>query len=394
MSDTFLHGVETITSNTVSLVNTIKTAVIGLIGTAISGDANSLKICTSESDDTQFGATGTIPESLKIIRAITKKTGATVFVISVGTPSSTPEFGDFVGSYDTETGERKGLKLFDTCYSIYGFKPKIFIAPGFSSVAGVVTALIATAESFRGCAYLDAPTDLTVTAVKALRNTGGIWAPLAHRAKLLYPELTYSDALLHPFSIYAAANRAKIDATAWTAGGGFWVSSSNWPIDGVSGLEIPITASINDATAETNQLNSVGITTCFNNNGQDFREWGNRNSAFATSSTDALTFEACQRAKDIVDESIELAMMPYIDKPIIQAFIDNVLQTVNQYFNSLIARGACIEGSKCAYDSAKNSNEELATGHIIFTNTYFFPTPAERMTFDTVVDSSLLQNLK
>jgi len=391
MSDTFLHGVETITSQTISITNTVKTAVIGLIGTAITGDLNSLKLCVSELDDAQFGATGTIPEALTIIRAITKKTGATVFVISVGLPSGNPVPSDFQGDYDAETGVRTGLKLFDTCFSIYGFKPKIFIAPGYSSVSEVASALITAAENFRGCAYLDAPA-ITVSGALALRNTGGIWASVSNHAKLLFPELTY-NALLHPFSIFAAANRAKIDATAWTAGGGFWVSSSNNAIDGVTGLEIPVAASINDITAETNILNAQGITTCFNNNGQDFREWGNRNAGFP-SKTDALTFECCQRAKDIVDESIELAMMPYIDKPIIQAFIDNVLQMVNQYFNSLISRGACLEGSKCTYDPAKNSTLELAAGHIVFTNTYFFPTPAERITFDTIVDSSLLSNLK
>jgi len=391
MSD-FLHGVETITSQIVSLTNTVKTAVIGLIGTAATGDVNSLKLCISELDDAQFGLTGTIPEALGIIRSITKKTGATIFVVSVGLPSSTPEAADFVGAHDSETGERTGLMLFDTCYSIYGFKPKIFIAPGYSSVAGVAAALISTATSFRGCAYLDAATDVTVSGALALRNTGGIWASTSSRAKLLYPELKY-NALLHPFSIFAAANRAKIDATAWTAGGGFWVSSSNNAIEAVTGLEIPVTASINDATAETNLLNAQGITTCFNNNGQDFREWGNRNASFPTK-TDALTFECCQRAKDIVDESVELAMLPYADKPIIPAFVDNVLQTVNQYFNSLISRGAMLEGSKCTYDPAKNSDVELAAGHIVFTNTYFFPTPAERITFDTVVDSSLLSNLK
>lgn len=393
MSD-FLHGVETITSKTISLTNTVKTAVIGLIGTAIDGDVNVLKLCVSETDDAQFGASGTIPEALGIIRTITKKTGATVFVVSVGSDDDiqAPEENQFIGTHDTVTGNRTGLKLFDTCFSVFGFNPKIFIAPGFSHISGIAAALRSTATNFRGCAYLDAPDETTVTGALALRNTGGIWASTLPRQKYLYPRLKDSNGDLHVFSIYAAANRAKIDATAWQSGGGFWVSSSNNAIEGVYGLEVPVTSSINDATAETNLLNAQAITTCFNNNGKDFREWGNRNGSFPTNS-DALTFECCQRAKDIVDESIELAMMPYIDKPIIPAFIDNVTNTVNQYFNSLIARGAMLEGSKCTYDPAKNSNEELAAGHIVFTNTYFFPTPAERITFDTVIDTSLLSNL-
>lgn len=389
----FLHGVETITSQKISLVNTVKTAVIGLIGTAGSGDINTLKVCATEKDDIQFGSTGTIPEALTIIRNITRRTGATVMVVSVGDGVTTPVAADFVGTYDPLTGDRTGLKVFDTALPLFGFKPKIFIAPGFSSLDGVIAALISTADKFRGCAYLDAPVGLSVSAAIALRNPNALWATNSTRAKLFYPGLKDSEGNLHPFSVFAAANRALVDATAATEGGGFWVSSSNWPISAVHGLEIPITSSINDITAETNQVNAEGIVTCFNNNGADYREWGNRNASFPTN-TGPLTFECCQRAKDIIDESIELAMLPFIDKPIIQAFIDNVRNTVNRYFNSLIARGACLEGSKCTYDPAKNSPEELANGHIVFTTSYLSPTPAERITFDTFIDISLLANLQ
>ncbi|MDR2001407.1 MAG: hypothetical protein LBQ74_00080 [Prevotella sp.] len=389
----FLHGVETITSQKISLVNTIKTAVIGLIGTAESGDVNVLKVCTSEKDDAQFGNTGTIPEALAIIRDITRKTGATVMVVSIGDGSTTPTAADFIGTYNPSTGQRTGLKVFDTALPLFGFKPKIFIAPGYSSLAGLVPALISTADNFRGYAYLDAPVGLTPSAAIALRNPDALWATDSTRAKLFYPQLKDSDGNLHPFSIFAAANRTRVDATAETEGGGFWVSSSNWPISAVYGLETPLTSSINDITAETNQLNAAGIVTCFNNYGADYREWGNRNASFP-SETGPLTFECCQRAKDIIDESIELAMLPFIDKPIIPAFIDNVRNTVNRYFNSLIARGACLEGSQCTYDPAKNPPEELANGHIVFTTSYLSPTPAERITFDTFIDISLLANLQ
>lgn len=390
MSD-FLHGVETITSSTVSLVNTVKTAVIGIIGTADGGSANVLKLLTSETDDSYFGTTGTIPEALGIIRTITKKYGATIFAVSVGKSTDTITDAEIEGSYDSATGTRTGLTLFDACYPIYGFRPKILIAPRFSSLA-VKSALATYASSYRGFAYVDAPADTKYSAALALRGTDGIWAASHYRTKLLYPYVYDNDSVAHPFSIYAAANRIVIDSTNILSGGGWWVSSSNHAIDGISGLVYPLTASINDSTCEVNMLNAAGITTVYNNQGSDFREWGNRSSAYP-SNTDVLTFECSQRARDIIDESIELAMMPYIDKPIIQAFIDNVLLTVNSYLNTLIGKGACLEGSKCIYEAAKNSAEELAKGHIVFTTDYLTPTPAERITFDSYVDTSLLTSL-
>jgi len=391
MSDTFLHGVETITSPQIALVNTVKTAVIGLIGTAATGDTDKLILCATEKDDTQFGLLGTIPEALAIIRSITKKTGATVLVVSVGTGTPTPVAADFTGS--VTDGVRTGLKCFETAFSQFGFNAKVFIAPRFTGLSGVAAALTTSANQFRGCAYLDAPTGTTVSGAIALRITAGLWASTSTRAMLYYPGLKNSTGTVVPLSTYAAAIRAKVDATSETAGGGFWVSSSNNTIDGITGLETELTAAINDPTTETNLLNASGITTVFNNYGADFRLWGNRNSSFPTE-TGALTFECGQRTKDIVDESIELAMLPYIDKPIIQAYIDLVRQTVNNYFNGLIARKALLEGSQCTYDPAKNSTEELANGHVVFTTVYMFPTPGERITFDNYIDTSLLSNLK
>lgn len=381
----FLHGVETITSPSIAIVNNVKTAVIGLIGTSGSGTANTLKLCVTENDDAYFGTAGSIPEALKAIR---KQGPATVFVVSLGTGTPTaPTAPDFVGSLTN--GVRTGLRLFDLCFTQYGFNPKIFIAPRFSSISGVITALTDVATKFRGCAYLDAPAGTTAAAAVALRGNGSLWAATDRRTKLFFPMLKDSDTGTNtPFSAYAAGLRANVDYTD-----GFWVSSSNHSISGISALETAISAAINDATTEANQLNAAGITTVFNTYGTGFREWGNRNASFPTAS-DAQTFECVQRTKDIIDESIELAMLPYIDKPIIQAYIDMVRQTVNDYFNSLIARGALLEGSKCTYEESKNSPAELAAGHVVFTTVYMSPTPAERITFDTTIDTTLLANLK
>jgi phage tail sheath protein FI len=393
MSDTFLHGVETIQSTKNAIVNTVKTAVIGLIGTAQTGDTNVLKCCLTEKDDIQFGTTGSIPEALSVIRRVTKSTGATILVVSLGAGSTPPADADFVGTLDPVTGIRTGLQLFDTAFSEFGYNAKIFIAPRFSNSAGVITALTDCAVKFRGAAYVDAPDGTTATGAIALRNTAQLWAGVNPRVKYLFPGQLYDESnTLRPFSAFSAGLRAKIDATSELSGGGFWVSSSNNVIDGVTGLETNITTSINDPTSETNLLNAAGIVTVFNNSGKDFREWGNRNASFTTSESGTNTFESFQRLQDITDESIELAMLPYIDKPIIKAFIDLVCETVNQYYNNLIARGAVIEGSKCIYEASKNSDAEIANGHVVFTKIFMGATPAERMTFDTVVDTSLLAN--
>ena len=405
MSDIFLHGVETIEAQGLVLVNDIKTAVIGLIGTAITGDINSLKLCVSEADDEQFGATGTIPEALKVIRKqwlsnIQNKGAATIFVINIGLPSGTYTAPDFAGTYDDETGVRTGLKLLDTCFSTYGFNPKILIAPRFSGLEGVISALETTAQKFRAEYYLDAPSGVvTQEAAIALKASSGLWSNLSERAFPCFPELIDADDnLSKPLSAILAGVRTQADFMDETQGGGFFVSISNKTIRNVSALSVPLTASINDPQCDVNKLNAVGIITVFNSYGTGFRTWGNRAGNFPLASgTDienVRTFESVRRTADIVDESIELAMLPYCDKNIIQAFIDDVKQTVNNYYNSLIKRGALMEGSKCSFNKTLNPDTELAKGHVIFTNNFMSSVPAERITFNTKLDINLLNSLK
>ena len=73
-----------------------------MIGTAATGDVDTLYLCTTEADDAVFGSSGSIPEALKAIR---KQGAATVFVVSVGTGTPAPVAADLRGRFNnTRTG--------------------------------------------------------------------------------------------------------------------------------------------------------------------------------------------------------------------------------------------------------------------------------------------------
>jgi hypothetical protein len=381
----FFHGVETITlSGDVTSVNTVKTAVIGLIGTASAGPVNTLTLCASAVDDAQFGSSGTIPKALSAIRS---QGSALVLVVSIGTGTPTPPAADFAGAVDATTNARSGVLVFDLAYTTYGFRPKIFIAPGFSSVAGVQAALIAAATKHRGCAYLDSPTGITVPQAIASRGAAGVWNISEYRAKLLFPGVLDADGNVDNMSAYAAGLRAYIDLNE-----NYWSSSSNHQILGITGMETPITFAYNDASSEASLLNAAGIVTIANAFGSGFMEWGNRNSAFPVNS-DPNTFEVMQRLADITAESIELAVAPYVDRPINQAFVDFILQSVNDYFATLISRGALMKGSKCYFETSRNPAAQLAAGQICFTKVFMGAVPSEGIIFYDKIDTSLLTSL-
>ena len=387
MADTFLHGVETIqVASSTGTVSTIKTAVIGLIGTSPTGTLNSLKLCLSSTDDDQFGTevgvTGTIRQALFDIRK--QLPGAVVFVVNVKA-TDTVTAAEIIGT--NTDGVRTGALLFETCKSLYGFNPKIFICPKHTETTGVVAAIRALALKYRGVAYIDADSDVTYATALTSRGESGDWNFSDYRAKLLFPHITGVDAVSRGYSAMAAGLRAYIDINS-----GFWFSSSNNNIEGIQELTIPVSWELNDPDCEANELNAIGITTLINVYGSGFREWGNRTSSYPVNE-DTRTFESMQRLDDITSESIEIACLPYIDRPMTKAQIDLVTDTVNTYFNTLIGRGALIQGSKCTFDSTRNSTTEMAKGHYVWTKTFMGAVPGERFTFYSVIDTSLLTNL-
>ena len=88
MAANYLHGIETTeVENGARPVKTVKSAVIGLIGTAPSGPVNEAILCLSETDAACFGTqlSGfTIPQALD---AIYDHGAGTVIVINVLDPA-------------------------------------------------------------------------------------------------------------------------------------------------------------------------------------------------------------------------------------------------------------------------------------------------------------------
>ncbi|EBX6017953.1 phage tail sheath family protein [Salmonella enterica subsp. enterica serovar Dortmund] len=471
MAANYLHGVETIEIETGPRpVKAVKSAVIGLIGTAPCGPVNQPTLCLSESDAAQFGFgadTGnfTIPQALK---AIYDHGAGTVVVINVADPEkysvlapsmsarvdnnhqfklaycgvSNVEFrisgagtknlnpadytvdaatgivtcptvsvgetvlisykrldptkvtsADIIGSVNT-AGDRTGMKLLQDTYNLYGFYPKILLAPVFCTQKSVSTELIAQAEKLGAISYIDAPVGTTFQQVLAGRGASGAinFNTSSDRARLCYPHVKVYDSatdaeVLEPLSSRAAGLRAKVDLEK-----GFWWSNSNQEIQGITGVERSLSAMIDDPQSEVNQLNENGITTVFNSYGSGLRLWGNRTAAWPTV-THMRNFENVRRTGDVINESIRYFSQQYMDMPINQALIDALTESVNTWGRKLIADGALL-GFECWYDPARNEQTELAAGHLLLSYKFTPPPPLERLTFETEITSEYLVSLE
>jgi phage tail sheath protein FI len=300
---------------------------------------------------------------------------------------------DIIGTVNA-AGKRTGLKSLKDTYNDFGFFAKILIAPAFGTLASVSAELVALADELDAIAYIDAPIGATFVQVIAGRGPNGAinFNTSSERARLCYPHVIGYDAAananrLEPLSVHAAALRAKVDLDK-----GFWWSSSNQELAGVTGVERKLSAMIDDAQSEVNLLNEQGITTVFSSYGTGYRLWGNRTAAWPTV-THMKNFENVRRTGDMINESLRYFSLQFIDMPIDQALIDALLESVNAYGRKLIGDGALL-GFKAWYDPARNEETELAAGHLLINYKYTPPPPLERLTFETEITSEYLLTLK
>ena len=300
---------------------------------------------------------------------------------------------DIIGAVNA-AGNRTGMQLLNDSFNLFGYLAKILIAPVFCTQNSVSTELIAMAEKLSAVTYIDAPIGTTFAQALAGRGPEGTinFNTSSDRVRLCYPHVKVYDPVtnserLEPLSQRAAGLRAKVDLDK-----GYWWSSSNQEIMGITGIERQLSAMIDDPQSEVNLLNEQGITTVFSSYGSGLRLWGNRMAAWPTV-THMRNFENVRRTADVLDESLRYFNQQYIDQPITQALIDAIMESVNAFGRKLIGDGALL-GFNCWYDPARNSETELAAGHLLLSYKFSPPPPLERLTLESEITSEYLLKLK
>ncbi|MDO8433513.1 MAG: phage tail sheath subtilisin-like domain-containing protein [Candidatus Binatus sp.] len=334
--------------------------------------------------------------------------GATVLVsFRYADPSKVTD-SDVIGS--VTGGVYSGLQALQTTYGTLGFFAKILIAPRFSQSADVATPMSTLADKIRAMALIDSPASTSVAAAIANRNDSqNAFGSSSKRAMLCFPQETFFDAGIVPTGVTLDSSGApviaKLNANAvgpysqWVAGGmaardlakGYWWSPSNTPVAGILGPDIQLYASILDPASDVNSLNAAGIVTVFNAFATGLRVWGNRSAAYPSAAA-ADNFISVRRTMDVIEESVELAMLEFIDQPISNALIDAILASVNAFIRSLIQRGALAAGA-ASFDPAENPPAQIAAGQLTFDIDVMPPPPAERITFKAFIDVTLLEHL-
>lgn len=164
--ETFLHGVEVIEIDAGPRpITTVRSSVIGLIGTAPNADALAFPLNTpvlvagsrreAAKLDLLGTGEGTLPTAMD---GIFDQAGAVVIVVRVEEGATDAEtLANILGGVNATTGQYEGVHAFIGAKSVVGFQPRILLAPGFTHtrVTGGVTAITLTNQ---GSGYTVAPT--------------------------------------------------------------------------------------------------------------------------------------------------------------------------------------------------------------------------------------------
>jgi len=405
MTEQFLHGVEIIEiDDGARPIQTVKSSVIGLVGTASKGPVNTPTLILGSPSEavTIFGsdANFSIPSALD---AIFKQTGAMVVVINVADPDNSAHktsgvldptkitISDIVGGVDSETGKYKGVSALLASQSEVAVTPRILIAPGFTHqtpldeddepVANpVVAELLTVAERLRAIIVADCPNTNKTDAVHYREDWGSSriyptfpWVKILNTANNTIVE--------KPSSGRIAGLIAKSDNER-----GFWWSPSNMVINGIVGISKPIDFALGDTNCTANFLNENDIATIIQQDG--FRLWGNR-----TASADPKwMFLQTRRTADMINDSLLKAHLWAVDRNITKTYIEDVLEGVNNYLRYLKSIGAIIDG-KAFINPELNTPDQIAQGKITFDFDFTPPYPAEHITFRSRMTDEYLEEL-
>lgn len=374
MPDSFLHGVEVVEiDDGLRPIATVKSSIIGLVGTAPDADADVYPLdtpvlITGPRMAAGLGDTGTLKAAY--MAAYAQGISALIVVRAAEGEDAPETLGNVLG----DPTEGTGVYALLVSASVTGQTPRILAAPGFTNSAAedeaspVISALLTVADRTRAVVVADGPNTTEAEAVA--------WAGLHASARLYIvdPAVRVYDAeaegsVTQPASGFVAGLISRRDREK-----GFWWSPSNQPVNGITGTARPIGFQMAEPETEANRLNEVGVATIIRQNG--FRLWGNR-----TTSADPLwAFINVRRTADMVYESIESAMLWAMDRPFSQQLLLDIRDSVQAYLDVLVARGAIL-GGRVWLDPELNTQTTLMAGKLYLDFDIEPPAPMERLTF-------------
>ena len=253
---------------------------------------------------------------------------------------------DIIGGYSVTTHKTTGLELIDSVFPRFTIIPDLILCPNWSQDSEVAAIMSAKAENINGLFEAMAILDMDTTEEGVTYYSEAVaWKKRKNFMKpnqiVCFPKLALGDREFH-FSTQLAGLIAKTDNTEALGGGTPCESASNKSLQAdrmilADGTEVVIDLQ------QANFLNDNGIVTGLNfYNG--FVSWGDWTACFPANTDPVDYFYCISRMFKWVAKTLLLSYWSYVDRRLIRRLIDSVLQSVNNWLNSLTAEERIIGG--------------------------------------------------
>lgn len=360
-------------------------SIIGLVGTYKPGEGkaepNQPTLITSKTEAVKrFGekdAVSTIPQALEAIYAQAK-----CVVVVIGVPmGSTDDItqSNIIGKVDS-LGKRTGIEALLDSKSETDQRPRILIAPGYSSEQAVATKLDSIAQRLRAIAVVDGPNTTDEAAMQHTKLFG------SKRLYMVDPGVKYWDTganteKVAPASSYLAGVIARTDNEI-----GYWASPSNKPINNILGTSRPIDYEHGDISSRANLLNNANVTTIIRDGG--FKVWGNR----TLSSDPKWKYITRVRIADIIMDAVLAGHQWVIDRNASSTLVKDVTEGLQEFLTTERSKGAIIN-FEVFPDPEMNSKAEVANGRVYWNVRMTDAPPVENPIFRFEVTDEFLTEI-
>lgn len=382
-ADQYHHGVRVLEVNDGTRpIQTVSTAVIGMVCTAKDADASVFPLDTPvllTNIQGKIGSAGTKGTLGPALQAIADQTNPATIVVRVAEGTTAAETTSNIIGTTTATGQYTGMKALLTASAKLTVTPRILGVPGLDTKE-VTTALISVAQQLRGFVYASANGAKTKAAALTYRDSFS-----ARELMLIWPDFTGWDTTTNTTvsaSTIACAMglRAKIDNDI-----GWHKTLSNVGVNGVTGISADVYWSLQSTGTDADLLNEKCVTTLIRKDG--FKFWGSR-----TCSDDPLfAFENYTRTAQILADTMAEAHMWAVDGPLTPQLAKDIVEGVQAKLRGLKTQGYLIDGD-CWFDESHNPVEELKAGKMMIDYDYTPVPPLESLGFTQRITDRYLMN--
>lgn len=292
---------------------------------------------------------------------------------------------DIIGTKDLVTGKETGLEVLNKFEAVYGKGVKGIGAPKYSKSSAVKTVMGAKAESLKAKAVVEIEDDVYYLGAPQKKKDQNATLP----TQIVTYGYTTLGEKAYELSIHELSVMNRLDNKNE---GRPCESPSNKPIyaDGlcifVGGKKVPLALS----EKEANYLNENGICTARNNGGLVL--WGNKTAAYPTNSDPKDTQIPWKRGMFYYRKEWEKGLASAVDGKVTRAFLDNILNSWKQKFNSEASKGYLFAG-EIICDPRKNMVGDLVVGNLTYQiKLTYYPT-AQAITGEFEIDVDKLSKL-